>query len=262
MHQHNTPIVAVITPCFNSASFLADCMQSVRLSHTYGKFDIEHIIVNDASTDTTKEVLLTSNYPNVKTYHLDTNHGPSYARNFAIGKTEADYIFCLDGDDVLFQNSLFALYTTATKTNSDWVYGDMIRSDENLQYQIGNDYNGWDFQTPNEVLLSLFTNKHFFQHNCLFSKSLFEKVGGYTETIRMGEDFDLYTRMLLAGSMPQYQPGPLYIHRFHKHNTSKAYTAHPERNRKVIASMYETYKTRLTKLLTSGQIDQIEAFLK
>lgn len=253
--------IAVITPCYNSALYIRDCLNSVSLSNTFGRYAVEHIVIDDASTDNTLTILEQSRRPNLTVLRLSENKGPAGARNFGINNCEADYIFCLDSDDVLFQNSLFALMTTILEHKSDWLYGDMIRSDDSLRYIIGSDYYGSTFGSVADVLIALFSNKHFFQHNCFFSKVAFEDVGQYDESLHMAEDFDLYTRMLLEGYLPRYVPGPLYIHRNHRKNLSRSYVQYPQKNMKIIQIMYEKYKEKLSVTLPEDAIKSIELFL-
>ncbi len=250
--------IAVITPCYNSADFILDCMQSVALANTFGICEITHIIVDDASTDDTWNIINRSKISNLLTFRLIENKGSAFARNYAIKHCDADFIFCLDSDDVLFQNSLFSLLTAAIEKKADWVYGDILRGDDQLRYLSGRDYFGWNFKTTQEVLIALFKNEHFFQHSSLFSKKAFEKAGRYDETLRMAVDFDLFTRMLLCEYPPFYLPGPLFIHRFHNNNLSRLYTADPKKHEQTIRKLYEKYVDRLKLTLSKDAIATIE----
>lgn len=240
--------IAVITPSFNSADFIADCITSVRCANTFGICEITHIIVDDASTDNTWTIINSFKSEKLKVFKLTENKGPAFARNYAIEQCAADFIFCLDADDVLFQNSLYVLLVFALETKADWVYGDMLRGDTQLRYLLTNDYYGWNFKTPIEVLKALFSNNHFFQQNCLLSKQAFMQAGEYDPSLHMAEDFDLYVRMLLLNYHPHYLPGPLYMHRFHNNNLSQLYTKHPEKNLEIIAKIHAKYADQLQAL--------------
>jgi len=250
--------VAIITPCFNRGQFVSDCILSVSSANTFGFFEIEHIIIDDASTDDSLETVEKLKVPNLKILKLKENKGPAFARNFGIDQSDADYIFCLDSDDVLFQNSLFSLLTFALEKKADWVYGDFIRGDSELRYQIGQDFFGWKFNKIDDVLTSMYKKEHFFQQNCLFSQKSFEKSGEYDEGLHIAEDFDLFTRMLLTGYFPFYLPGPIYIHRFHKDNLSKIYTKDPENHEQTVRELYRRYSDRLKRILSKDSITSIE----
>lgn len=250
--------VAVITPCYNSSKFIAACIKSVSLSNTFDIFEIEHIIIDDGSTDNTWDVIQKSEITNLTALQLLENKGPSFARNFAINKSDADFIFCLDSDEVIFQNSLFSLVSFTLSEKADWVYGDIIRGDNQLRYLTGKDYYGWHFQKTEDVLTAMFKNEHFFQHTCLFSRKAFERVGQYNESLHMAEDFDLFIRMLLYGYFPHYLPGPIYMHRVHGKNLSKLYTKHPEKHQETIREIYATYAEKLKLILSQDTIVSIE----
>jgi glycosyltransferase involved in cell wall biosynthesis len=253
-----TTKIAVITPCYNRAKFLPECIKSVSLSNTFGLCEIEHIIVDDASTDNSWEILDQLKTPKLRIYKLSQNKGPAFARNFAVSQSAADFIFCLDSDDVLFQNSLFSLLTLALDKKADWVYGDVIRGDRELRYQIGRDFYGWKFNTIEDVLTSMYKNEHFFQGNCLFSRTAFEKAGRYDDTRHIAEDFDLFTRMLLRGYFPYYLPSPLYIFRIHDNNLSQPYFKKIKNHQEDILVLYAKYKDKLKAALSSDSVAAIE----
>lgn len=254
--------IAVITPVYNGEKFIKDCFQSVALSVVNG-FTVEHIVVDDGSTDNSWEIIQKTRLPSLKTFRLDQNKGGSFARNFAVKNTQADYLFCLDADDVLFQNSLNHLFRFATKTQADWVYGDFLRANENLSYLPGQDYYGSYFSTPAEVLISMFCGEHFFQGNCFFLRKTLLEVGAFDESIRIAEDLDLFIRFALNGNVPVYLPGPLYLHRLHKNNTSRVLGRENNINehKKDLAKLYQKYKQRLKNALGAKGIAKIEKTL-
>ena len=77
------PRVSVLIPTFNCAQYLGRAINTA-LDQTYRDFEI--IIVDDGSTDETKEVV--AQFGNKVTYHYQTNKGLSLARNVTLGKAE------------------------------------------------------------------------------------------------------------------------------------------------------------------------------
>lgn len=88
-------MVSVVIPAYNAALYLADALRSV-MAQTYRDYEI--IVVNDGSTDTTREVL-EEFQPWIR--HLSqANQGPSAARNLGIRAARGTYICFLDADDL------------------------------------------------------------------------------------------------------------------------------------------------------------------
>lgn len=91
-------LVSIIVPFCNEEKYLADAVNSL-LEQTYS--NIEIILVNDHSTDNSKEVCLSIKDPRVKYYEkFDIPNGRAYSRNFGIEKSTGDIITFLDADDV------------------------------------------------------------------------------------------------------------------------------------------------------------------
>ncbi len=91
--------VSVIIPAYNSASTIIRALQSV-VAQTLAPLEI--IVVDDASTDTTRDLVTTfassSSFP-VRVLTQTTNSGPSAARNAGWDTAVGDYIAFLDADD-------------------------------------------------------------------------------------------------------------------------------------------------------------------
>ena len=256
--------ISVITPVYNGEKFINECLQSVAYSIKSDKFIVEHILVNDCSTDRSWGIIQSCNLPGVKSFRLEKNSGTSTARNFGVSQTDADLIFCLDQDDVLFQNSLKSLFEYMEERNTEWVYGDFLRVDKNLTYILGEDYYGHQFSHASELLTAIFLGEHFFQQNSLYTKALFEKCGRFDKDILTYQDLDLFIRFALDGVTPTYVPGPLYLHRLHGNNLSKVsgregnLVAHKE----DLKTLYATYEKSLEKMVTTSQLKRIKMFLK
>jgi glycosyltransferase involved in cell wall biosynthesis len=91
------PRVSVIMPVYNCAPFLRESVASV-LGQTLKDFEL--ILVDDGSTDGSCEILQTFPDKRVRTFRLEQNIGVGSARNFAIEKTDCEYLAFLDADDL------------------------------------------------------------------------------------------------------------------------------------------------------------------
>ncbi len=102
---------SIIIPTYNRAAFLPKAIESV-LSQTYT--DWELIIVDDGSTDNTKDVVVQYNDERIKYIYQD-NAERCVARNNGIEHASGDYVCFLDSDDVYLENYLYDLSEIAAK---------------------------------------------------------------------------------------------------------------------------------------------------
>ena len=98
-------LVSVIMPTYNCGKYIADAVNSV-INQTVDDWEIQ--IVDDCSTDNTKEVLtpFIKKYPQIKYYCLDKNSGPALARSEAIRRATGKYCSFLDSDDLWLPNKI------------------------------------------------------------------------------------------------------------------------------------------------------------
>lgn len=115
------PNVSVIIPAYNSEQFIRetlDCLVRQTLD------DIEAVIINDGSTDSTQSILdeYAAKYPWMKAYTQE-NAGVSAARNNGLAKATGKYVVFLDADDIYSDTSLEAFYKAGEAHDADIVLG-------------------------------------------------------------------------------------------------------------------------------------------
>ncbi|HCH27813.1 MULTISPECIES: glycosyltransferase family 2 protein [Psychrobacter] len=91
---HNTQKVTIIVTTYNSAAFIENCIDSL-LNQSVS--NIEIIVVDDASTDNTVEVL--KKYSSIKIIELKENRGTYHARNIGIQHSSSEFVTFQDSDD-------------------------------------------------------------------------------------------------------------------------------------------------------------------
>lgn len=107
----NAPITVVI-PSYNRGHLLADVLQSYHTSQLVR----EVIVVNDASTDNTKDVLdaLLFSFPKLKVIHLSFNRKQHHCKNVGIAFAQTPLIYFGDDDSFLVEGTLENLYSAYT----------------------------------------------------------------------------------------------------------------------------------------------------
>jgi glycosyltransferase involved in cell wall biosynthesis len=99
------PQFSVIMPCFNHAAFVGESIEGV-LAQSVS--DLELIVVDDCSMDTSREVIekYVRSDPRVRGIYHETNLGASRSRNDGIGATQGTYLAFCDADDVWMPDKL------------------------------------------------------------------------------------------------------------------------------------------------------------
>ena len=120
----------IIIPAYNVERYIEECIDSILEQKT--KYSYKIFIINDGSTDKTKEILERyTNNSKIEIIHQD-NKGFSGARNKGLETIKAKYIAFVDSDDKLAAGAIEGLLNTATTENADIVEGGFYRLDNEL----------------------------------------------------------------------------------------------------------------------------------
>lgn len=112
-----TKSVSVIIPVYNTAAYLAECLDSVINQKI---LDIEIIVINDGSTDGSLDIIRRYSELDERIILLDkANQGVSAARNDAIRLAKADYIMFLDSDDAFAKDAVEKAYNRICRDSCD-----------------------------------------------------------------------------------------------------------------------------------------------
>ena len=103
----NKSVFSIITPVYNRADCVGRCIESV-IRNLSDEIPIEHIIVDDGSSDDTAEVVsqYTSRYSHIKFLRFEKNKGTNAARNAAIAIAMGEWCIILDSDDYFVDDAL------------------------------------------------------------------------------------------------------------------------------------------------------------
>lgn len=124
------PTVSVIIPAYNAEKYIEETVDSV-LKQSYQNFEI--IIVNDGSTDLTKDILdrLAKKDSRIIVFHKE-NSGVSNSRNVGISLSKGEYLAFLDADDYWLEDNLLLKVKALENNDCDFVYSDRYDTDEYL----------------------------------------------------------------------------------------------------------------------------------
>ena len=189
--------ISIITITFNSAKTIQRALDSVQ-SQTYK--DIEHVIVDGASTDGTKELIeaYAAKHTNVR-WISEKDKGIYNALNKGIAMASGDVIGFLHSDDVLFSSdSIGQIAGAFADEKTDVVYGD-------LQYCHGKKVvRRW---RSNAFRLSSLKYGWMPPHPTVYvRKEVYQQVGEYDEWFHISADYDMMLRIFSSGYQCHYIP--------------------------------------------------------
>jgi glycosyltransferase involved in cell wall biosynthesis len=199
------PAVSVIVPAYNTEKYIAECLDSI-LAQTFKDFEV--ICVDDGSTDKTLSIFeeYAKRDSRIKLIHLN-DLGIVASRNNAIAVARGEYIFPLDGDDMIALDCLEVLYNFIT-THDYAVVGPSARYFGELEK--GKIY--CDPLMPTKWSMYRLANGLY--NSAMYPKRLWEKYGGYDHLFDKGlEDYDFWLNFLDDEQKIIRLPNRLYYHR-------------------------------------------------
>lgn len=130
--------LSIIIPCYNSADTIRRCLDSIPF-----RDDVEVIVIDDGSTDETKEIL--GYRQNIIGYIHKLRRGVSYARNVGIINSIGKYITFLDSDDEYLEGAVETMLKVIDDTNADIVQFNHLRDGKNVPSLYANS-NVWELE--------------------------------------------------------------------------------------------------------------------
>lgn len=198
----NTPLISVIIPNYNCAAYLKECLESV-LQQSYKNMEI--IVVDDGSTDNSKNVLL--DYGDQIRLFSTSNMGASAARNYGISKSKGEFVAFLDSDDVWEPNKLNLQIEKITNDNCDLIY---TSSREFYGNGVFGEIHRAQFEGDVYPYFKKYPSKAVIVQGCsgaLLRVSLLKDTGNFDEAFSgAAEDWDFfrrYSRNAVVGFLPQ-----------------------------------------------------------
>ena len=181
--------ISIITITLNNASFINHCLDSVQ-NQKYD--DIEHIIIDGASTDGTLS-LLESKREQFKFLISEPDKGIYDALNKGIKVATGDIIGFLNADDFYASNNVLSGVASIFKENSylDSCYADLVYVD---QFDIAKNIRYWQ---SSKFVSGLFSKGWCPPHPTFFvRRSVYQRFGNFDLHYRIASDVELMMRFL------------------------------------------------------------------
>lgn len=195
------PQCSVIIPAYNRAQFVTKAIDSV-LRQTYTDYEI--IVVDDGSTDNTREVL--ENYGDAVRIVYQENAGVSAARNAGIRKAKGRWIAFLDSDDEWKQEYLLRQMqrtrshpeAVAHITNVVTIYADG-KTRDHFEANLLKKFRNNDYLFIEKPFHMILDHSHWYLQSTIIRRDVLFRTGLLNTGLTIAEDLDLIARLSLEG---------------------------------------------------------------
>jgi len=182
--------------------------------------DLEVIVVDDGSTDATRETVERIVDPRVSLMS-QPNSGPSAARNAGIALARGQFVSFLDSDDLWLPEYLERAATALTATvNAGFAYMDAYAFDSTsgkvrCRTAMGRMHPPTPPPADRDAFLLELLRRNFIYNSTTVPRSVLEAVGGYDESKTTAEDYELWLRIIMKGYNAAWIPGQHALYRLH-----------------------------------------------
>lgn len=220
--EQEEPLVSVIVAVYNGESIIRETIDSI-LQQSYRNLEI--IIVDDASTDRSREIISSYKDSRIKTIFLEKNRHICYAGNVGFKEASGKYIALMGHDDIWMADKLEKQISFLEEHPSysvcfTWV--DIIDENKNIINLSWRELNRRfceDNYGQNEWSKKLFLDdNHFCASSACIRGDALEKTGYYRYGLVQLQDYDLWLRLLCEGPVYSLQEKLTYYRRFSDEN--------------------------------------------
>jgi glycosyltransferase involved in cell wall biosynthesis len=227
--------VSFITPSYNYASVIADCLMSVARQDWVRGVTHEHVVVDDGSTDSSVRTIRRAALP--ITLVEQGNRGQGAALNTALHHARGEWICWLPADDFLMPWAL-SVFSRSVHDSVDVIFGDVLFVNE-----IGAAQRLYAHHPISRVALA---TRPTLSPPATFMRA--SRLHGWDEEMRQLLDWDLWLRLARRGAVFQYAPGPLAAFRRHPGQVSQNLTSADRGEWSKLASRYELRRDFATRM--------------
>lgn len=210
MNSPANPLISVVMPVYNALPFLDDSINSI-LTQTLS--DFEFVIFDDASTDGSIGRLRewAARDQRIRLCESKKQLGLSGSSNAVVAQARASIVARMDADDIAHPERLARQWDVIQNSPKVIAVGTLCN---------GIDATGREVRPRDRWRLVRRSGYIPFPHgSAMFRREVFDKVGGYDETVVGGEDQELFSRMAAHGSVVTL-PDVLYSYRYHANNAT------------------------------------------
>lgn len=209
----NNKKVSVIIPVYNVEKYIGETIESV-INQTYR--NIEIITVNDGSTDGSLSILQEYAGKDSRIHIVDQkNKGLSGARNSGLAAATGEYLCIFDADDIMLPEKIATQVAYLEEySDIDFVYSNIIHFIDGEKTERVLSIPKISKNPYKELLCGNFINPN----SILMRKEVYERYGGFDESLRSAEDWDYWLKLAKNGVAFGHQDA--FLTRYRVRNTS------------------------------------------
>ncbi|MEH7480112.1 glycosyltransferase family 2 protein [Neobacillus drentensis] len=214
-------LVSMVMAVHNGEKFLKEALDHA-LAQTYS--NLELIIVNDGSTDRTKQILDETKDQRVKVIHLEQNGGAANALNLGIKEANGQWIAIQDADDNSYPTRIEEQVKYIQEHPQLVGVGTLVKCISGDAHIPDDVYEGWTNSrnyhiARKDIRKIAFSGCPLTHSSVMFSKSVFWEVRGYDPSYEIAYDYDLWLKLLEKGELEKV-PKVLLDYRIHQSSLS------------------------------------------
>ncbi|NLJ82738.1 MAG: glycosyltransferase family 2 protein [Bacteroidales bacterium] len=199
--MNNIPSISVVIPLYNKEENIKKTIQSV-LNQTYKNYEI--IVINDGSTDNSKKQVESLQNKIIKIIDKP-NGGVSSARNLGMKEAQYNYIAFLDGDDLWEPTYLEEMCNLISDFPHASMWGCNYDYYKNSRYISRKTISSTSYRgILNHYFEMVYYDLLFCSSSIIIDKKRALDIGGFDEKMSMGEDLDMWFRMILSYEIAYY----------------------------------------------------------
>ena len=193
-------ILTIVVCARNEELFLERCIRSLLAQETPIVYEI--IVVNDASEDSTREVVENHLEPSIRLINLESKMGIGFASNIGVRASRGRFVVRVDADDYVSRHFVHFLVFGILETQAKALRCDYLTVNED-----------------GEIIDSVDAKARPIACGIIYEKDSLAKVGLYKDHLQLWEDKELEERFQALYKI-QHLAVPLYRYRQHAGNTS------------------------------------------
>ena len=254
----NKPLISVVMPAYNAEKYIRQGIDSI-LNQTYS--NIELLIADDASKDSTKKIIDSYTDKRIKTFHNDKNLGYLKTCNKLFAFAKGDFIAFQDADDLSVPNRLESQIEAFKSDNKLGAVGCNMTAIDTQNNQMFSTHYHLTHEAILKEIPDYFT---VIPNSYLFKIDVYKKIGGYNEYFnRMGAEDYYWTYLIMEKYKLVNLREPLYLYRYNPVSITGDRSDNPKKmfSYRIVGFLINQRKKTGTDDLEKGDHSELNKFL-